>query len=997
MRYHYIFLAWFVFAPIIVLSQDDFQVSSFSSVFIAQDIPNANITGMAQDPRGFVWIATRNGLFRYDGITFRSFRNAPGAEKKISFNVISNMHLVKDTFLVLEGLRELNVLNIYSEELTYQSPADKVLAQSVHFEDQWFFLFEDHAYNTYLYEFAQEGHLKPVPMRLPDDMRIHYACYNGAGFLYFFDWRGHFWMLDTKEPVAPKRLDSLQFMGRRKLYMPSLFCDSNQQVWAMDNANNGLRRAFRWSNEQGFEYQFDLSNNLTLIQGNNPDLLWLYDLDRSVLSQMNLSSGDSYDLFKTHVPLKNISSVFKDRQGNIWIGSQFNPDQGILLIHPHHDGFKTFLNQPGKESSLGEACRAIEQLPNGQFLVGAAKGFYLHDRMTNRSKHLDLQLANHQISISNIWEIITASDTNQIWFSKEEGGVYSLTWPEKIITRYGLNTNVSDRSLGLVLDKKQMLWVGTRSGITWLNTKTLEVDSLDELSSLFYDVNGYNWVTTDSVLFWLCSSHGLYLFDENRTLIRRYATDTEPFLFTNEVYDLIPDDGGYWIATDNGLHFLRGDSVSRFSVENGLPHNAIASVLLDDHNDLWLATFNGLSKRDKKSGRFQNFYVEDGLPHNEFNRLGKFKSKDGELFFSTQNGVVHFFPDSLEKNMVPIPLVLVDFSSFGNDGVLVKTPIADINDLDHLVIPAGNKYFQIDVALLNFVNARENRYAYFLEGLESDWRPLSAISTIQYNNLPPGTYTLHVRAASVSGMIAQSALSLRIDVLQHFYQTSSFLFLTILSLLALVSAIIRYRYLQDLKMERMRMQISSDLHDEVGGVLSGIAIQMEVLENRSPDDIKPFMKSLAHSSRNAVSKMRDVIWAVDTSKDAFEDLLERMKAFTLELLVPLDVNYNYTFTNIDKNKKLSVPFRQNVYLIFKEAMVNIIKHADAHTVDIVLTATRKSLQMRIADDGKGFSDASNARGRGVKNMQKRAKQIGGSLSFENGENGGTVLLLTAPF
>jgi signal transduction histidine kinase len=122
-----------------------------------------------------------------------------------------------------------------------------------------------------------------------------------------------------------------------------------------------------------------------------------------------------------------------------------------------------------------------------------------------------------------------------------------------------------------------------------------------------------------------------------------------------------------------------------------------------------------------------------------------------------------------------------------------------------------------------------------------------------------------------------------------------------------------------------------------------------------------------------------------------------MKAFTLELLVPLDIDYTYTFTAIDKNKKLSVPFRQNVYLIFKEAMVNIIKHAGAGKVDIVLTANRKSLQMRISDDGKGFSAMTNTRGRGVKNMYKRAKEIGGSLLIEEGEIGGTVLVLNAPF
>src|SRR4029078_13034463 len=226
----------------------------------------------------------------------------------------------------------------------------------------------------------------------------------------------------------------------------------------------------------------------------------------------------------------------------------------------------------------------------------------------------------------------------------------------------------------------------------------------------------------------------------------------------------------------------------------------------------------------------------------------------------------------------------------------------------------GNKYFQVEFALLNYINAKSNRYSYYLEGLEKTWRPLKTVPAVEYNNLPAGKYVLHIRAVSPSGQFSINTINLKIFVLQHFYRTFWFNMSLIVLIMGFLFLILRARSMQRLKLEKMRSGISRDLHDEVGGVLSGVAMQMELLEYRSPDHLKPFMQRVALSSRNAAIKMRDVIWAVDTSKDHFEDLLDRMKAFTLELLVPLDISYKFVLNEIDPQKILRAELKQNVYL-----------------------------------------------------------------------------------
>jgi signal transduction histidine kinase len=267
---------------------------------------------------------------------------------------------------------------------------------------------------------------------------------------------------------------------------------------------------------------------------------------------------------------------------------------------------------------------------------------------------------------------------------------------------------------------------------------------------------------------------------------------------------------------------------------------------------------------------------------------------------------------------------------------------------------------------------------------------------IQYNNLPPGKYTLHIRAVSPSGHRSKNTLALDMIVKQHFHQTFLFWLLILIGIFSIAFSTLRTRFMQRLHMERMRNRISSDLHDEVGGVLSGIAMQMDLLETRSPDHLKPFMQRIAESSRNAAMKMRDVIWSLDSGKDHFQDLMDRMKAYTLELLVPFDIAHRFETRDIDPQKKLGVDARQNMYLIFKESMNNIIKHARASEVEIKLEQRKNTIIMTVTDNGNGFSENSISKGQGLNNMTKRAKRIGGKLDITTNEKGGTTVRLTLP-
>lgn len=183
------------------------------------------------------------------------------------------------------------------------------------------------------------------------------------------------------------------------------------------------------------------------------------------------------------------------------------------------------------------------------------------------------------------------------------------------------------------------------------------------------------------------------------------------------------------------------------------------------------------------------------------------------------------------------------------------------------------------------------------------------------------------------------------------------------------------------QMAEIRTKISSDLHDDVGSILSGLAMQTEVLAMTAKEVDKPKLERLGELSRNAMGRMRDTVWAIDSRKDKIENLLDRMREFAAETLTPKEFSYDLEIKNIEESKVIPANQRQNIYLIFKEAITNIIKHSNGNKVDILLKNEGNELILRIRDNGTVAEKSYKTTGLGTSNMERRAKQLGGHLSF----------------
>ena len=256
----------------------------------------------------------------------------------------------------------------------------------------------------------------------------------------------------------------------------------------------------------------------------------------------------------------------------------------------------------------------------------------------------------------------------------------------------------------------------------------------------------------------------------------------------------------------------------------------------------------------------------------------------------------------------------------------------------------------------------------------------------RYANLPPGYYTFKVKAANSDGVWNNSPKTLKIHILTPWWRTWWFYLLCIATITAITYGIFTYRLQQALKIERIRVRISSDLHDDVGTILSGLAMQSEILELTAPEPSKPKLQRISELSRSAMSRMRDTVWAIDARKDKLENLIDRMREHAEETLTPRDIMLALEVDQLALTKNIPSQIRQALYLIYKEAITNCAKHSKGDKVSVRLQKFgTKGLEMSIHDNGEVQQKAYKTTGSGLSNMRMRAEQVGGTFQVDTSQ------------
>lgn len=711
------------------------------------------------------------------------------------------------------------------------------------------------------------------------------------------------------------------------------------------------------------------------------------------------------DLLQTNIPYVStgdiVYCIYEDASGVLWYGGE----SGLVRKDRVKKTEEHFVHDPNDPRSLSStAVASIYEDRHGVLWVGTSTGltrFNKKDRSFTRFKS-NLQIHHNEfyLSIDDIFE----DSRGNFWIATADEGLKQMDRQTGAVLHYPYETNDSNST------------------------------STKRIRRIYEDRNGNLWIGT--------LGGGLNLFTQ--------TGKPQHFLYRTDINDILEDfEGVLWVATSKGL-YKKDQKSDRFEhfVYPGTQMTSdmvISGILEDDRRSLWMNSAIGILELNRSRDGLVIYGESHGVnskTSGQFAYGGCYKSQSGQLFFGDGNGYYSFFPNEMSRNARPPQILIHQFRIGGKiidpsaNGPLKKA----LAETKEIRLQYDQNFFSFDFTAIHYSNPVENKHLFMLEGLDDNWHVAGDQRTAYYGKVPPGHYTFRVKASNSDGVWAEKSIA--VIVLPPWWHTwwayllYGLAFITCISLFTWhrshrlqlenlhleekvnlrtieLERSIQERYELSKKIESQqallneRLRISRELHDDIGSTLGSISIYSEVAKKRNAknESANEVLAKIGFASRELIDKMSDIVWSLNPNNESFEQLQNRMMAFAAMMLAPRNILYDFSAGDELKTIHLTGEHRKNIFLIFKEALHNIVKYADCKKVHIVLAAQKNGLAMIIHDDGKGFDvakvtthdishDGEHLGGNGIRNMRARADDMNASLCIDSKLNEGTSIQLT---
>ncbi len=909
---------------------------NFRHFNVENGLSQGSVNAILQDHKGFIWIGTHDGLNRFDGVEFSVFRSEPGNPHSLSSSWISGIVEDDSGTLWVKTEKGIDRFNRATGSFLQVDKENDAVAESL-FEGN-----KRHALSvSEKYKIDMSGITTILPSRhVPGDM-----------------WLGR------TSGLLRLRNGKSEHVGKFP-NVTSLTEDSQGFLWI--GTHDGLARLDTRDSIGGRIARFhhdplvptSLSHDIvTHLYEDASGGVWV-----GTYNGLNLFDrfSPAFSVYRSSPENpKSIGSNFvlpivEDLEGNIWFGTFGG---GVSLLHTQGaqaGTFSHFRHDPSDPNSLrSDNIRSIICTRKGQIWIGSLAGLNIYDPSTRRMTALASASSQTQYTVETMHE----SDDGSIWIP--EGSHLwrvnnvqpSLQYSERFPLPHQTSVNF------ILGDSKAILWLAT-------------------------------------------TQEGLIRFDPGTKEMKQYAHDPgNPKSLSNNnvwcIYQGTGDTSGtLWIGTSLGLNKFdsRTGTCERYLAQEGFPNSWVYGILQDDQQRLWLSTNQGLvvfDDRQPEGRKFRNFTHADGLAGDEFNRRSFCRLRNGEFLFGGPNGVTRFHPANVVDNPTVPPLVLTGFYKLGTR-IDFDRDIADVSTIE---LNQGENVFSFEYAALNFSTPSRHRYAYMMEGIDNDWIYAGARRSVNYAYVPSGTYVFRVKTSHLSGLWNDNQIVVQVRIHPPFWATWWFIAACILTGGAVVAMIIRARVRRLLEMERLRSRIARDLHDEIGSNLSSIAMASDLLGRQTGlgERERGKLSEISSVALSTVKDMKDIVWLLNPGNDALDDLFLRMKDTAGALLN--GCTYTMNFPDQSPDRKVNLEWKQNLYLIYKETLTNIMRHSQATEVVIDVQLQGDRLCLRIKDNGVGFDRDAVRSGSGLRNIRERAKLLKAELGIEASHGRGTTVTL----
>lgn len=803
-------------------------------------------------------------------------------------------------------------------------------------------------------------------------------------------------------------------------YVLSIFNDKSNNIWigTYEGGLNKLTDSQKFSKVKETKFiryfsgndsnKFPYKTIFTIVDGDENNI-WFGTLGGGLV-QFNSITNSILNFKHNPMDANSISDndviiLEKDRSGILWIGTSLG--NGINQLQINRKKFNHIKHSPGDKNSLSDnVVWSITEDKEGYVWIGTYRGGL--NKFDKKKKKI-ISFENNKISPNSIPDkhirSLAVDNHNNLWVGCYEGGLSMYNDKTKNfihLDKFGINEKTlgSKQITDIYIENDSIFWIAAYGGgltkfvfnpknklmlkryVHDPNNKSSLSD--DRTYTIYEDKSGTLWIGT--------FGGGLNKFDkrtEKFTNFRNSPDDTYS-ISEDRILNIFEDSEGIiWIGTYGGglNQFDRElNRFTRITEDEGLTSYVVYGILEDEHKNLWMSTNNGIFKYSRDENIFTQYDLSDGVQSLEFSGGAYYKTRDGEMYFGGINGINSFYPDSI-KYISYIPNIVISSLKVLNNPVKGERKEIELSHTEN--------FFSFEFASLDYSNPEDCRYAYMLDGFDEEWRSTDAKQRVaMYTNLPSGDYVFRVIGSNSDGIWNYEGAYIKLTVLPPFWKTWWFIMGIIMLFLLGVYFISTLRIRSLLAIEKLKTKLAADLHDSVGSGLTEISILSELVSrevNNGSGNVSQNLKSISETSRYLIDNMSDIVWVVNPLRDSLHDLIIRLKDSYNDVLTYKGILLKTT--NLDKleNIRLPMEYRQNLFLIFKEGINNSLKHSKCSQIILEANIRGDVLEMVLKDNGIGMRSDEKIMGNGLRNMEERARIIGGKLKWRSVSNSETTI------
>lgn len=935
-----------------------------------------------QDSKGFMWFGTTQGLSRFDGYVFTSYRNIPKDSSSLEGELVRTIFEDKAGNLWIGtengGLQSFNRKKEKFDRFDFQHShpfSGKSVNTIVEDRDQNLWIGTDAGLYKYNPQKKSLENFRYNPNQSSSiaDNYVRMLLNDSNNNLWIGTNRG----LD----LLDGKTKQLHHIIQDQVQIWKLFEDNAGNIW-IGTYSEGLY-LYNLKSEKLTQYVIDPKNERsTTVRAIAQDLSGDYWIGtRGGLYQYSLKTGikafyEHEELNAYSLSHNSILDIFRDKKGDLWIGTRF----GINYLANEKQYFKSYKANPQNRQSLNDnEIYTFWEAPDKKLWIGTERGgINIVDPEKGTYSFLT-HSSNSATSISNdCVKAITNDPYGNVLIGTFMGGM-DIYNPKTQTFRHFKNdpansTSISDNIVwALLRDAENEIWVGTNQGLDRFDPGT---NSFVHYSHLI-GKQPINWISTDSENnLWLGSANELIIFDKYRNKVSRFEIRSRKMYQDSKLR--------IWIATlDKGLALFDKQKgvVKYYSEAEGIANNQALCILEDGAGYLWISTSNGLSHFIPEKEQFINYDKQDGIQNNQFNYGAALKKSDGQLVFGGISGFTIFNPAHIKLNSYIPPVVFTDLKIFNKSEPISQSKHAILNQsittLNEIAIPYKLNAITLEFAALYYTNSNKINYKYMLEGFDQDWNSAGTQRTVTYTNLDPGTYTFKVVAYNNHNQWKNTGANLIIHITPPYYKTWWFKLIAIGIILSSVYLIIlfitvREKLKNELVFERvkanklheldmMKIKFFTNISHEIRTPLTLIISPLEKLlkTELSKEELKKHLE-LIH--RNAQQLHKLITQLLDFRKLESGNLKLELSKGDLAGFVQ---NIVYAFEDLAAEKNIHLKFkcsRGSIFCWFDSGKIekivnNLLSNAMKFTSsggEVSLTLTVKENQLNESEAERFF-------------------------------------------